>query len=59
MRLDCALQVAGKLIKNKRPCRAARAADDEQMGLQLWEASEQLVKASDRSHRSRSRAPQV
>ena len=37
------LQVAGKFIKNSQPCKAAPAADDEQLAAQLWRISQQLT----------------
>ena len=38
-----ASQVAGKFIKHSRPCKAARAADDERIAASLWDVSCKLT----------------
>ncbi len=45
--VDPASQVAGKFIKNNRACKAARAADSEQIAAQLWDVSCKLTKQQD------------
>ncbi len=51
-----ASQVAGKFIKHDRPCKAARAADDERIAALLWDVSRELTQQQTESAASEAEA---